>query len=458
MVFQSDRRVIAIASGEEGSPWNKWILGGNCAARLYLDLVQYLMGISGVDGYRHWPEYKPLESETVSNILANTFWKLIRNEGNYSLYPSDGLLPTSQGTSDEQTPGILTMGEAIFNLLDTEPEREFFSSLLLELGLRTIVTPNNTVRNGLKELQLAPTRSITPRFLMDLFRGSPQYSEELLKIWGAHDHSIEYFNQFLFFIFFSGAPLLSSLIGCRLLPLASRDLGTFLQETADQAYLMARTPEEYEILKVSKSVMVHPGLEHSIASRLASSMSFNVRYFRSDDIKDLYPRLDIDRRDNQFKKEWLVKVWSYLRATIRSVPGTEPLRLKPLRDVQIYYGKAVGAVRDGDVFLSPSEFDNFACSAILTPSGETDADIAAIIGSFEGLILLERSAFPEGRMLEESLQNVNGAYRLLRSIHLLGSTDQLPSIEAYISKTVPNRITVRDTSPYILVPGTNVAI
>lgn len=463
MVPLSDRPSIAILSGEEGSPWNKWILGGVCAARSYLDLVEYLMGTDGADGYRHWPEYKPLESETVSNFLANTFWKLIKSEGNCSLYPSDGRLSTPEGDSEgdisnEPTPGVLTMGEAIFNLLEKETEREYFSTLLLELGLETIATPNHTVRIGLKELQLASMRSITPEFLMGLFRGSAEFSERLREVWAAHDYSIEYFNQLLFFIFSSGTSLPTSLIGCALLPLANLTLGVFQKNTADQAYLMAKTSEEYDILMVSKSLMVHPRIERWVASRLASSMSLNVRYFNSDDIKDLYPKLDADGRDSQYKRKWLVRVWSYLRAIVRSLPGTEQTRLEPLKNVRIYFGKAVGAVSDDHAFISPSEFDNFACAAILKPSEETEEEIAVIVGSFKGLILLDRSAFPEGRMLEESLQSVKGAYQLLRSIHLLASTNQPPSIEAYITRTVPNSIAVREILPpsvYTLVLETN---
>lgn len=461
MVPQSDRPSVAIASGEEGSPWNKWILGGAGAARVYLDLVEYIMGTDGADGYRHWPEYKPLESETVSNILANTFWKLIRSEGDHNLYPSDRLLFASEeDDSNEHTPGILTMGEAIFNLLETESERAFFSSFLLDLGLETIATPNHTVRSGLKELQLTSMRSITPGFLMDLFRGSAEYSEKLRKVWAAQDHSIEYFNQILFFIFSSGTSLPSSLIGCALLPLANLTLGVFLQDTAGQAYLMANNSEEYEILMVSKSLMVHPRIERWVASRLASSMSLNVRYFHSDDIKDLYARVDADGRDSQYKRKWLLKVWSYLRSTVRSLPGMEPTRLEPLRDVRIYFGKAVGgAVGDDDVFICPSEFESFACAAILKPSGETEEDTAVIVGALKGLILLDRLAFPEGRMLEESLQSVKGVYRLLRSIHLLASRNQQPSMEAYIAGTIPNSIAVREIPPiYPLLLGTNVGI
>lgn len=448
MVLQHDRRSIAIAPGEEGSSWNKWILGA-CAAPLYLDLIQYLMGISGADGYRHWPEYQPLEPESVSNILAMTFWKLINNGTHSPLYPPNRLLPTSDGISNEHTTPVLDMSEATFNLLDTEIERDFFLSLLLELGLETIVTPSNTVRSGLKELRPPSMRSITPRFLMDFVRGSPRYSERLLEIWRDHDHSIEYFNQLLSFIISSGTSL-SLLIDCPLLPLANRTLGVFLQETAEQTYLMADTAEEYEILQISKSLMVHPGLDRSIASRLSSSTSLNVRYFQSADIKKLYPSLDIHGRDDQYRKEWLVKVWSYLGGVTRNLPGTERYRLDPLQDVRVYFGKVVSAVSDEDVFLCPSEFDNYSRAAILAPSEITEEEIA-VIRSFNGLILLDRLAFPDGRVRVESLQNVKGVYRLLRSISLLASTDQLPSIEAYITRTVPDRITVRYFPRIILV-------
>lgn len=440
MVLQNDRRSIAIAPGEEGLSWNKWILGA-CAAPLYLDLVQYLMGITGTDGYRHWPEYQPLEPESVSNILAMTFWKFIDNGTYNQLYPPNGLLPTLGGVSNDHTMRILDMSEATFNLLDTETEREFVSSLLLELRLDTIVTPNNTVRSGLKELHPPSMRTITPTFLLDLFRGSSGYSQKLLEIWDAHDNSIEYFNQLLSFIISSGT-WLSLLIGCPLLPLANHTLGVFLQETADQSYLMAETAEECEILQISGGLMVHPELERSIASRLSSSVSLNVRYFQSADIRELYPSLDIHGRDDQYRKEWLAKVWSYLNGITRNLPGTEQYRLEPLRDVRMYFGKVVGAVGDHDVFLCPSEFDNYTRAAILAPSGTSEEEIA-VIRSFEGLILLDRLAFPDGRVRKESLRNVTGVYRLLRSIHLLASMDQLLSIEAYIARTVPESITVR---------------
>lgn len=427
MSLQSDRHSISVAPGEDGWRWNKWILETGVAP-LYLDLVQYLMEISGVDGYRHWPEYQPPKSEPVSKILVAAFWKLVA-VSTYSLYPPNEPLLLGH------TPRLLNFSQAIFNLLDTQADSDYFLSLLLGIGLETIVTPNEIVQRGLKELRPTSMRSITPEFLMDQFRGPLGNSKRLLEIWRQdYDCSIEYLNRLLSFV--CNGTSLSLLVDCVLLPLANHTLGVFLQESVDSVYLIADTAEEREILWISKDLMVHPGLESSVVSRLASTKSINVRRLQSGDIKELYPRLNIDGSDDRYRKEWLVRVWTYLKASAWSLPETERA-LADLCDKQVYFGNVVGEDIDDYVFLCPSEFNDFVHAAILAPSGPTEK---SVLESFKGLILLDRSAFPESSVQKESLQNVDGVYRLLKSIELLSSTE---SMEAYITRVIPDRIPVR---------------
>lgn len=428
-------------------------------APLYLDLVQHLMEVRGADGYRHWPKYQPLNPESVSKVLAMAFWKSVAL-GTNKLYPTDRLSSDSESTANRCTPTILNLREATFNLLDDQTDSNFFLPLLLELGLKTIVTPTETVRNGLKEFRpKLLMESISPEFVLSQFRGSSTNSKRLLEIWGQdHNHSIVYLNQLLSFIF-NGVPL-SSLVGCELLPLANCTFGVFgvfSRETGDQVYLMAETLEERDILRISESLMVHPGLDSSIVYKLSSQSSLNVRNFQPDDIKELYPRLDIDGRDDEYRKKWLVKVWSCLKTSARSCPGTEQASLARLRDMRMYFGKSFGGVSDDAIFLCPSEFNNFVYAAILKPSRATK-EVAAVLKSFKGLIFLDSSAFPESAVQEESLQNVKGVYRLLKSIELLASMDEPQTIETYITRTIPDSIQVSRFTPYTLVPGTNVGL
>lgn len=437
VILHNNRQSIPLAQREEGSVWNRWILETGVAP-LYLDLVNYLMKISGENGYHYWPRYQPQSPETVSKIIATGFWDRVPSS-TYNLYPPDRLL-SSRVIHHGQSPKNLCLGEATFNLLDTA-QSDFFRTLLLKLGLTTVTTPNEIVQNGLREIQPLPIDSVTPEFLLNLFRSAPANSDRLLEIWAQdQDHSISFLDRLLDFIMQGGFNF-SLLIDCALLPLANDTLGRFLPHTADLKYLIAETSDERKILEITENRMVHYKLKVSIAKKLASCNLLNVRRFRFEDIIELYPTLELEGKDTGYRKEWLARVWSYLNAIARNSPATEKTRLVHLQNMKICFGKVVGEPLQ-DVFLCPSEFNNGLQPAILEPVGLTREEMA-LIESLKGLILLDRSAFPESQIRQESLRDAIGSYRLLASIAILASNDGSIAINTYITKAVhPKNIAV----------------
>lgn len=304
--------------------------------------------------------------------------------------------------------------------------------LLSKLGVENIVTPNQMVRNGLGGIQPPSLSSITPAYFITHLRSSPVHFQNiLLEIWAQeNNYSMDFFNSVLSFI--THKTELTSLIDCALLPLANLTLGTFFPKGGNENFLVAETSEEQGILEISQNLMVRPGLDPALLQRLISSGQLNITRFTFNDITRLRPILEDS--DVEYRRKWLVKVWTYLRNNHSHLP--EP-QLACLGNMPMYFGKTIGGPADEHTFFCPSDLENFKYPVILEQSGLTK-DVLLVLESLTGLILLDKSAFPESKLSQESIKSVTGLYRLLRSIDLLASKNGL-FVEEYIIKTIPSR-------------------
>lgn len=311
--------------------------------------------------------------------------------------------------------------------------------LLSKLGVENIVSPSQAVRNGLREMQPSSLNVITPSYFITRLHLLPaRYQDILLEIW-AHEknYSMDFFNSLLSFI--TRQIELTSLFDCALLPLANLTLGTLLPNGGgNENFLVAGTPEEREILDVSQNLMVHPGLDPTVAQVLVLSGKLNITRFTPNDITRLRPILE--DRDAEYRKNWLIKVWAYLRNYPIHLPQPQ---LVCFENMPMYFGKTIGGEH---TFFCPSDFENFRYPVILEQSDLTK-DALLVLGSLEGLILLDKSAFPEKNLSQESIKSVTGLYRLLRSIDLLASKNGL-FIEEYIIKTIPSK-SIQVRFPYL---------
>lgn len=434
----SNRQSIPIREKEEGSNWNRWMYE-SCIASIYLDLITHLMQtIDSEDGgYLYWPEYPSLtltqNTESVSRTISMSFWNLVASSPS-ALYPPVRSPPGS-AASNAHTVGNLSLRTAIFNFLDPT-ESEFMLPLLSRLGVENIVSPNELVRKGLRAARPPTLSSITPAYLITRLRSSPaRFQQILLEIWAHKNYSIDFFNSVLNFI--TRETELTSLIDCTLLPLANLTLGTFLPKGGNESFLVAGTPEEQEILDISQNLMVHPNLDPLLIQGLVSSGLLNITRFTFNDITRL--RQILDDRDVEYRKKWLGKVWSYLK----NYPAYLPVpQLSCLDNMPMYFGKVIGEPTSEQIFFCPSDFENFGYPVILEQSG-LPRDALSVLESLKGLILLDKLAFPESKVAQESIKSVTGLYRLLRSIDLLASKSG-QFLEDYIKATIPpSSITVR---------------
>lgn len=381
------------------------------------------------DGYRYWPEYpsKTLAQNTdsVSRTISTAFWGLVAHSS-YPLYPPLRL-PSASTTINRRDLRNLNLKAGVFNLLSPTEEKVMLP-LLSKLGMDNMVSPNQTVRNGLRITQPPTLSTITPWCFITRLHLSPKRCQDiLLEIWANEkNYSMGFFNSLLSFII-RGIDI-TSLIDCALLPLANLTLGTFLPNGGNESFLVAGTSEEREILDISQNLMVHPGLDPTVLQVLVLSGKLNVTRFTFNDITRLRPILE--DRDAEYRKSWLVKVWTYLRNYPPDLP--EP-QLACLENMPMYFGKTIGGT---NAFFCPSDFENFRYPVILEQSGLTK-DALLVLESLKGLILLDKSAFPQSKLSQESIKGVTGLYRLLRSIDILASKDGL-FIEDYITKTIPS--------------------
>lgn len=380
------------------------------------------------DGYRYWPEYpsKTLAQNTdsVSRTISTAFWKLVASS-QHPLYPPLRL-PSTSITINERTSRNLSLKASIFNLLNSTDEK-FMLPLLSKLGVENIISPSQEVRNGLREIQTPSLSVITPSYFINRLHLSPvRYQDILLEIWAHKNYSMDFFNSLLSFIVRQIE--LTSLVGYTLLPLANLTLGTFLPNSGNESFLVAGTSDEREILDISQNLMVHPSLDPAVSQALVLSGKLNITRFTFNDITRLRPILE--DRDAGYRKDWLVKVWAYLKNCSTHPSGSQ---LICFENMPMYFGKTIGGEH---TFFCPSDFENFRYPVILEQSGLTK-DALLVLESLKGLILLDKSAFPEGKLSQESIKSVTGLYRLLRSIDLLASKNG-QFIEDYIINTIPS--------------------
>lgn len=411
---------------EEGFGWNRWILG-NGVAPLYLELVDHLMQTIGTDGYYYWPAPPSQHTDAASKLVATAFWTMVATSS-YHLYPPQGPSDASGSNCDKQTLTPLKLEKAIINLLEP-PERDFFLSLLLRLGVRGVVTPNGTASSGLKEIQPQSMISITPQYLLNLIWSTPMYCEKIYEIWKQESYSMDWFNQLLSFI--TRGTSLGLLIHSPLLPLANHTLGTFCPRSADQFFLVAKIAAESEVLGIAQNLMVHPSLYRSTVDKLIACGELNIKQFQFEDILRLQPILEQEGISPVHQKDWLEKFWLYFRSVAHH---QEQGLLSYVQYMRIYFGNVVGEPPERYVFISPSEFNNFTYPAIVAPSDPTGDEISTL-QSLEGLIQLNRAAFPQSSLRGESSRHTHGIYRLLKSIDLLARRSNL-TIEAYIMKSL----------------------
>lgn len=412
---------------EEGSEWNNWIFEKGVAP-LYLILVKYLMQTSGANGYHYWPPYPSTSTDTVSRIISTEFWKKAVSSS-HELYVSE--LPSE---NTRKTPIILEFNAAVFNLLDPDGSK-FLVDLLRRFGRRDIVSLPQRIQEGLKACNPKSMKSLSPNFLLDIFR-SASYNDILLQVWEEKQFDIEFLNILLSFIVSQENS--ESIIGCVLLPLSNKTLGTFCLKTMDANFLVAKAPDEREILDFSPSLAVHPGLELSVIETLMLKGKLNIANLQFDDIPRLYKT--INKRSTDERKFWIKNMWPYFERCIRESPGKRETYLNTLRNMPVYFGTAIGQPDTHIEFLSPVQFSDFSRGSIpaIVKQSKLGSAQNSMLQAFKGLILLDPSAFPQDHLPSECMSNISGAlgvYRFLKSIKSLAMQNELP-IEDYIMKTL----------------------
>lgn len=378
---------------------------------------------AGVNGYRYWPPYPSATTDAISRVISTAFWEKVV-ELPYRLFPPETL-------DINGIPKNLEFEAATFNLLDS-PSSEFFVDLLLRLGLRDIASPPQKIRDSLRAYNPEPMKFVSPEYILALCR-SPKYKDGLFQIWKECQHNMEFFNILLLFIIKRVTP--ESLIGCVLLPLLDRNLGQLLPKTATVAsFLIAKTPDERAILDVSPNLVPHPDLDPSVIEALLAMDNLNIANFQFEDIPQLHAT--IGDRSTDYRKSWIKKVWTYFENCIRKSPEKQEEYLQILNDIPVYFGTPVGQPNTHTVFLSPAELSASLIPAIMKQSRLTYSQ-NSILESFNGLILLDRSAFPQSELPSELVgggtSGILGIYRLLKSIKILA--DKLP-LKEYIINTL----------------------
>lgn len=441
---------------EEGSAWNKWIFEMGVAP-LYLVLIKHLMQTRGADGYRYWPPYPSEKTDTISEIISTAFWKRVASTP-YELYPPD--LPV---TNTGETPANLDFKTATFNLLNPA-DSEFLMEILLRFGLYDIVSPPQRLRNYLKAYNPDSMKSLSPEYLLGLFR-STTYHNKLLQIWKAKDHNLEFFNKLLSFILdgdtsgesgdlttFGYQKIIPGrLIGCAILPLANGTLGQFCSKTAATAnFLVAKTRGEHVLLDDSPTLAIHPGLEPSVIEKLISTSELNIAWFQFEDIPRVYETMNqnIGEHSVDRRKDWIRNMWAYFEHCIRESPEKEESYLNVLYHMPVYFGTLIGQPNIHTEFFSPQKFFSGSIPAIVEQSKLSNSQ-NSVLQSFKGLVLLDPSAFPKSKLPSELIDDVSGALgvcRLLRSIQSLAGRLHV-SIEEYLIKTLqPSGLEVRSSS------------
>lgn len=375
----------------------------------------------------------------------------------YELYP-----PELPPTSISETLENLDFKAATFNLLNPA-DSEFLMEILLRFGLHDIVSPPQKLRDDLKTYNPDSMKSLSPEYLLRLLR-STTYLKKLFQIWKEKDRNIEFFNKLLSFILSGDTPEESEeltkfgyktiipgrLIGCVLLPLANDTLGQFRSKTATTPnFLVSKTREEWAILNVSPALVVHPNLEPSTIGKLMSTSELNIADFQFDDIPRVYEAMNQKNGGHSVdeRKDWISKVWSYFELCTRGSPEKQKSCLSILNDMPVYFGTPIGQSNTHTEFLSPAQFSSGSIPAIVQQSGLSISQ-NLIIQSFEGLILLDPSAFPQFLLSSEIMGSVSGAQGVCRLLKSIGSLADKLSVEEYLIKTLrPNELEVR--YPYI---------
>jgi hypothetical protein len=185
------------------------------------------------------------------------------------------------------------------------------------------------------------------------------------------------------------------------------------------------------ILDISKENIIQEGIDAKIIEDLLNAQ-LNISRLGFENIPQLFNKLN--SRDPGYQKEWLMQVWAYYEICASRSPQKRGSYLSSLNNLPAYCGKVVGG-SDTIKSLSPSEFSSGQVPAILDP-GPSGREVDKLIGSLKGLILLDRSTFPEEGQPRESVWKSSGAHRLLKAIEGLARETPSKSSSQYIIDTV----------------------
>lgn len=464
MVVQSNRTSTPLEESEmeEGSEWNKWILEKGVAP-LYLILINHLMQNNGNAGYRFWPPYPSDRSDIVSRTISSAFWERLITSP-YTLYPpvssAEHFSPAEHLSSVELKTGgvpMLCFSEVVFDLLEARIS-SFIVPLLLKLGVNNIVSPPPEIKDYFIKCQSESIKVVSPNFFLGHLR---RYSSKLLEIWKESGNDISFFNVLFSFIYLDNVPNLLKdgkpvppeekdkisylMKGSTLLPLADNSLGTFQFKGSADCYLVAQDNQEQALLDFAPKISVHPGLCKLTVIENFMKSNLNIKHFEFSDIPRIYKEVN-DRRDNNYRVQWLKKMWAYCETYIRTNPKQAENCLGILSNLEVYFGSRVGQGNDTDTesnadveFISPAQFSSGHFAVILDQSTEdADPDMRMLLSPLRGLILLDKSAFPQKEIPRELFKEITGTLgfnRLLKSIESLASETQL-SIREYITENL----------------------
>jgi hypothetical protein len=457
LVVQSDRKILP-ATGQDGADWNQWMFESQIAP-LYAFFLEVLSHIPECDVYNYWPE-RPIQSKPdgdISYLVSRAFWDQVLDSKSL-LFPVKTCDTKDSGAVNE-TIDYAAPHQARFNLLDNTLVNQLLPKLDLEewkvvnlkgaahLGFRSLYESNSCREN---------LNVISPEFVSGILK-SGENAAILHETWKTeHRFSMSFMNSLLKFMTGAG---LSTLDGCRILPLATNTLGC-LGLGGSRASDFLIPPNEStlrkEILSLFPGVSVHPELTKDVLDTLIPAKPegapiLNISRFSIEHLPRLISMLkDIDLVQ---KYNFAVAVWGWYNKLqdAESLNAMEILKTLPV----------IAATKANDEstyeFLTLEDYNSGVLPAVIKSlfdgkglllSWELDA-LNKMLQSFTGLLLISPNTFPAKSANDQRLVNPGGLHRFLNCIKTLAEKKGC-NIESFVRDTFsanPEMLKVREPIP-----------